>query len=128
MNDPEVTMSSSLRPTPGRLQAHTVALQAAGIVIRLAVGVPAPLRSLADQAIRAASSVALNLAEGAGRNGRDRLHHWRIAYGSALEAGSALALLGAIPGIDHQQATHASELLDRVRAMTWRLLHPRGPR
>ena len=71
MNDPEVTMPDPLRPIHDRLHAHEVALEAAGIVIRLACRVPPPLQSLADQAIRAASSVALNLAEGAGRNGRD---------------------------------------------------------
>ena len=72
--------------------------------------------------------MVLNLAEGAGRNGRDRLHHWRIAYGSALETGSALNLLAGTPGIDHGQVATAIELFDRVRAMTWRLMHPRAPR
>jgi four helix bundle protein len=41
--------------------------------------VPAPLKSIADQVIRSASSVAANLAEGCGRTGRDRLQFWRIA-------------------------------------------------
>ena len=42
---------------------------------------------------RSAVSVAANLAEGAGRAGRDRSYHWRIAYGSALESRSHLEML-----------------------------------
>ena len=39
------------------------------------------------------SSVALNLAEGTGRFGRDRLHHYRIAYGSCQEAKTTVEIL-----------------------------------
>ena len=95
MNDPEVTMQHPAQATRHGLKVHDLALEAAGIVLRIAVRVPSPLKSLADQAIRAATSVPLNLAEGQGRRGRDRCHHWRIAYGSALEVGSALSLLRA---------------------------------
>ena len=81
MNDPEVTMSNVLKNT--NLVAHEKALEAAGAAITLAMRVPAPLKSIADQVIRSASSVPANLAEGHGRCGRDRLHFWRIAYASA---------------------------------------------
>ena len=118
-------MLQPTRQSRNRLRAHEVALEAAGIVLQLAVRVPAPLKSLADQAIRSASSVALNLAEGQGRIGRDREHHWRIAYGSALETASALSLLQAARCIDDDEASGALELFDRVRAMTWRLMHPK---
>ena len=66
-------------------QALDKAVLAAGMAIKLAMRVPAPLKPLADQVIRSASSVPANLAEGRGRTGRDRLHHWRIAFGSARE-------------------------------------------
>ena len=39
-------------------------------------------KDLADQILRAASSVALNLGEGSKREGRDRGYHYRIAAGS----------------------------------------------
>jgi len=39
----------------------------AAIAISLAMRVPAPLKPIADQVIRSASSVAANLAEGYGR-------------------------------------------------------------
>ena len=47
-------------------------------------------RALADQVRRAASSVALNLAEGNRRTGQDRLQFFRIAAGSAAEVRAAL--------------------------------------
>jgi four helix bundle protein len=105
--------------------AHDVARDAAFLVLRLVRGAPPAVRSLSDQTVRAATSVPLNLAEGAGRRGRDRLHHWRIAHGSALEARTALELLVATRGVDPVAAATADALLDRVAAMTWRLVYPR---
>jgi len=109
-----------------QLIALTTALEAAGLALTLARRVPAPLTSLADQVVRSASSVAANLSEGYGRSGRDRLHHWRIAYASAKEVDTHLRLLAGAGAVDVGRARVALDLFDRVRAMTWRLLHPRG--
>ena len=122
MNNQEVIMHSPL-PTTG-LIAHSKALEAAGIAISLVLRVPAPLKSLADQVIRSASSVPANLSEGHGRTGRDRMHHWRIAYGSAKEVDTHLRLLVGAGAINATRATTAIRLFDDVCAMTWRLLHP----
>jgi four helix bundle protein len=121
MNDPEVIMSSVLTST--NLIAHEKALEAAGSAIKLVRRVPAPLKSIADQVIRSASSVAANLAEGHGRSGRDRAHLWRIAYASAKEVDSHLRLLAQARAVDRADADDALELFDEVRAMTWRLLY-----
>jgi four helix bundle protein len=121
MNDPEVTMSNALSNT--NLIAHEKALEAAGIAITLAMRVPAPLRSIADQVIRSASSVPANLAEGHGRTGRDRLHFWRIAYASAKEVDSHLRLLAQAGAVNRNHANTALETFDQVRAMTWRLIN-----
>ena len=110
---------------PTRFDALEKATTAAGIAISLVIRVPAPLKSIADQIIRSASSVPANLAEGAGRSGRDRLHHWRIAYGSAKEVDTHLRLLIGASAIDSTRAESSIELFDDVRAMTWRLLHPK---
>jgi len=123
MNNQEVIMHSPL-PTTG-LIAHDKALEAAGIAISLVLRVPAPLKSLADQVIRSASSVPANLSEGHGRSGRDRMHHWRIAYGSAKEVDTHLRLLVGAGAINIDQADSALRLFDDVRAITWRLLHPK---
>jgi len=122
MNDPEVTMFDT--PPTSNLTACRTATEAAGIAIDLVRRVPAPLRSLADQVIRSASSVPANLAEGHGRNGRDRTHHWRIAYASAKEVDCHLRLLCVTGAVHRGKANTALQLFDEVRAMTWRLLHP----
>jgi four helix bundle protein len=121
MNDPEVTMSNALSNT--NLVAHERALEAAGIAITLVMRVPAPLKSIADQVIRSASSVPANLAEGHGRTGRDRLHFWRIAYASAKEVDSHLRLLAQAGVLSSTKADRALSTFDEVRAMTWRLLN-----
>ena len=120
MNNQEVTMYD---PQTG-LIAHRKALEAAGIAINLVLRVPAPLKSIADQVIRSASSVPANLSEGHGRSGRDRLHHWRIAYSSAKEVDSHLRLLCLSGAMHRDKAITALNLFDEVRAMTWRPLHP----
>ena len=122
MNDPEVIMSSV--PARTDLIAHVKALEAASIAINLVMRIPAPLKSIADQVIRSASSVPANLAEGHGRSGRDRMHFWRIAYASAKEVDSHLRLLASAGAINATRVCHALEAFDQVRAMTWRLLHP----
>ena len=122
MNDPEVTMSNAV--TENKLVAHEKALEAAGIAIALVMRVPAPLKSIADQVIRSASSVPANLAEGHGRTGRARMNHWRIAYGSAKEVDSHLKPLVHAGAIKRSRTNDALEAFDQVRAMTWRLLNP----
>ena len=124
MNDLEVTMSNALTTT--NLIAHEKALEAAGEAISLVMRVPAPLKSIADQVVRSASSVPANLAEGHGRSGRDRFHHWRIAYASAKEVDSHMRLLAHAGAINRVKTEKALSTFDEVRAMTWRLLHRKG--
>jgi four helix bundle protein len=123
MNDPEVTMPRRRANTD--LIAHHKALEAAGTAIKLVMRVPAPLKPIADQVIRSASSVPANLAEGHGRSGRDRVHLWRIAYASAKEVESHLRLLAAAGAVNRSSANNALDGFDQVRAMTWRLLNPK---
>lgn len=80
---------------------------------------------LADQTRRAAQSIVLNLAEGRERTGRDRLHHYRISLGSAGELRAALDVALAWGYADAAAIAAALALLDRERAMLWRLAHPR---
>jgi four helix bundle protein len=124
MNEPEVTMLDATRSSD--LIVTSAAVTAAGQAIALVMRIPAPLKTLADQVVRAASSVPANLSEGHGRSGRDRLYHWRIAYGSAKEVDCHLRLLVSAGAIDRERAEITLRLFDQVRAMTWRLLHPKA--
>jgi four helix bundle protein len=122
MNNPEVTMHE-IR-TSNRFEVQEIAIEAAGVAIKLAMKVPAPLKSVADQIIRSASSVPANLAEGNGRAGRDREHHFRIALASAREVDAHIRLLIGAGIVAGPRAETSLQLFDEVRAMTWRLLHP----
>ena len=124
MNNPEVTMHERQNPTG--FDALDKAIEAAGIAISLAIRVPAPLKPIADQVIRSASSVPANIAEGAGPSGRGRMYHYRIAYGSAKEVDTHLRLVIGAGAVTASSAEKAVRLFDDVRALTWRLLHPKA--
>jgi len=109
---------------PSGFRAHSLALDASAAVYTVTSGAARGHSSLVDQARRAAASVALNLAESSGRQGDDRRHFFRIAYGSAREAISAVSLLLRVGAIDGRAAHEAMTLLDQCCAVCWRLLHP----
>ena len=78
---------------------------------------------LYSQIRTAASSVALNISEGNMRAGKDRIHLWRVAAGSAAEVRTALRVAEAWGDLDPATITRPLELLDRVEAMLWKLTH-----
>ena len=106
-----------------RFETLDVAIEAAVTVTRLLDPLPPRHRDLADQGRRAVQSVPLNIAEANGREGRDRAQHLRIAYGSSLEATAVLRIAEALGVTPRAGTDEALALLDRVQAMTWRLLH-----
>ena len=72
---------------------------------------------------RAAASVTLNLSEGRKRTGKDRVHLWRVASGSAAEVQTALRTAVAMGDLREDQLDESFDLLDRVLAMLWKLTH-----
>ncbi len=76
---------------------------------------------LAQQLRRAAASMALNLGEGRRRQGRDRLHLWRVAAGSADEVVTALRVAESFELVTRAAIAPALERCDRVLAITWTL-------
>ncbi len=66
---------------------------------------------------RAASSVALNLSEGAERSGKDRQHLFRVARGSAREVETALQLALAWGVLKNEDVTTPLKTLDRLLAL-----------
>jgi four helix bundle protein len=78
---------------------------------------------LARQMSRAAESVALNLAEGRGRRDGDQRRHYEMANGSAAELTVALRIVIARQIVTRDELAPVDALLDRVRAMLWKLTH-----
>ena len=78
---------------------------------------------LADQLERAATSAALNVAEGARSQGRNEAARYHCAAGSASEARAALAIAEAWGHISNAQRAPAEAKLDRLGALLWGLTH-----
>ena len=77
--------------------------------------------SLARQLANASESVALNLGEGRRRCDGDKRRHFEIAAGSASEVTVALRIAVAKRYITAAEAADVDAVLDRVRAMLYRL-------
>ena len=110
----------------GRFQAYEVALELAAALGPVMATLTHHDVPLASQMRRATASVALCLAEGARRSGKDRLHLYRVAAGSAAEVRAALSLARVWGWAASTQSAAAEALLDRILAMLWRLTHPAG--
>ena len=107
-----------------------MAFDALEVAIQLCTALRVPLdrlrqrdRDLEDQARRAANGIALQLSESRRRIGKDRLHLFRIAAGSAEELHTALRLALAWGFLDGPLLDEPFALLTRVQAMCWRLTH-----
>ncbi len=74
-----------------------------------------------DQSYRAAESVILNIAEAYPMSGLDRARRFRIAGGEAAECHAGLDLLEIRRELRGPALPDLRALLDRVRAMLWRL-------
>jgi four helix bundle protein len=77
--------------------------------------------SLARQLADASESVALNLGEARSRRDGDKRRHFEIAAGSASEVTVALRIAVAKGYITTAEAAEVDAVLDRVRAMLYRL-------
>ena len=71
----------------------------------------------------AAESIALNVSEARQRAGLDRADLFRRAAGSASELTTALRIARARGCITPAEFAAVDAVLDRVRAMLWRLTH-----
>jgi four helix bundle protein len=80
-------------------------------------------RSLADQLLRAANSMVLNIGEAEYSDAGTRRARFLTAAGSANETRTALRLAAAWGYVGSQQLVAALRGLDEVQAMLWKLSH-----
>jgi four helix bundle protein len=81
-------------------------------------------RDLAEQMRTAASSITLNIAEGARSTGGNQRQRYESAHGSAHEVKGALDLSDACGYVDNIDV--AKKILDRQLALLWGLTHSRN--
>jgi four helix bundle protein len=105
------------------LIVHEVALEMVRDIRPLIEQIARRDRSLAQQLKRSASSVPLNIGEGAYSRGGNQLSRFHDAAGSANETRSALRVAQAWGYIRPAERAPVDALLDRVCAMLWRLTH-----
>ena len=77
--------------------------------------------SLGKQLANASESVSLNLGEGRLRRDGDQRRHYEMAAGSASEVTVALRIAVAKQYVSAAEVAPVEELLDRLRAMLFRL-------
>ena len=78
---------------------------------------------LRDEALRAAKSVCLNCAEGAGRVTRaDKARAFTVARGETVEAAAAVEIAALMGDAKAEDAERVAVLADRVIAMLTRLV------
>jgi len=74
--------------------------------------------ALADQLLRASTSIPLNIAEGNGKwHIKERVNHFRIARASAFECAAILDILGKLDLIDTNEQTQGKEALQEIGKM-----------
>jgi four helix bundle protein len=104
-----------------------IALEIALLIIESLRSVVALVRrhdvNVAQQIVRSASSIVANLAEGNGRQGKDRVRFFRIAAGSAEETRAHLRVALAWGWVRRTDVDKSLELIDREVALLWRLTH-----
>ena len=86
------------------------------------IALPQGRRELRDQLDRAALSIVLNTAEGAGRTGAaDKARFFAMARGSAMECAALFDVLGNLALVPRLTSVRARALLVRIVQMHTRL-------
>ena len=122
---PAPTRSPESRPAVGLrgLHVYRAALDYYRALVAATRGLPRG--HVVDQALRAAESTVLNIAEAHPATGADRARRFRVAADEACEGVAALDLLEARGTLAAPTIDELRRRLDPVCAMLWRLSRPR---
>ncbi len=105
-----------------KLDVYRCSIEFVAIAVEVGGAIPRGHAELRDQLRRAAFSVPLNIAEGAGRTSEaDGARHFAIARGSAMECAAVLDVVRALGALQDERYRQAVELLARVVAMLTKL-------
>jgi len=107
----------------GNLIVGEIAFQLIGALRPLMTRIKKQDRSLADQLARAASSIALNVAEADYSDPGNKRARLFTAAGSANETRAALRVATEWGYLTAEDAAAARALLDRIVAILWKLTH-----
>jgi four helix bundle protein len=106
-----------------KLDVYQIALEFVGLVGEVLERFPPGRHSLADQLSRAATSVVLNIAEGAGEFSRaEKARFYRMAKRSATECAAALDVCRVWKKVESKDLDVGREMLLRVVAMLIRMI------
>lgn len=101
-----------------KLDVYRCSIEVVAIAGDVAAEIPRGRADLRDQLQRAALSIPLNIAEGAGRASEaDGARFFAIARGSAMECAAVLDVVHVLGAVGEEQHRRAAELLARVVAM-----------
>ena len=103
------------------LQVASLSLEAIESLRPLVARVRRRDRALADQLVRAASSVALNIAEGDASDAGNQRARFNTAAGSASESLAALRVAVAWGYLEAGDVVASTSLLKRILAILWKL-------
>jgi four helix bundle protein len=105
-----------------KLDVYRCAIEFVALSAEAARALPRGHAELRDQLRRAAFSIPLNIAEGAGRmSDADAARHYAIARGSAMECAAVLDVIRVAGLVGAARYDQANELLHRIVAMLTRL-------
>jgi len=108
--------------THENLDVYHCSIEFLALTLRLLAHLPRSEREIRDQLKRAAMSIPLNIAEGAGKpTAPDRAHYHAIARGSAMECAALLDVCRVAGFIPLREAEQGRELLTRVVSMLTRM-------
>src|SRR4029077_5989528 len=101
-----------------KLDVYQIALSLVILIDEIVKHLPKGRAYLADQLLRAGTSVPLNIAEGAGEySGNEKCRFYRMAKRSATECAGILDVCRRLQLIEEKQYAKGRELLIRIVAM-----------